>query len=188
MGLLRKWNEYLGPKDERLTAESNACYKTGYYVFLWGTLACLYYGIMVNQVSSTTETPLYTEAGDATFPLYLLLALVVLAGAVVPQGMQQRRGIMSDHNRYAEVEHIPWDFVALLSVATGALAGVLTAGMRIIAEIQIVGIGQVTWAGDIAMGVVIFGMAFALCMVFASLSFRDAIKRRQQLESELEEE
>ena len=77
--------------------------------------------------------------------------------------------------------------MAVLSVLTGALLFVLTTGLRIAAEVQIVGVENVTRAGDAAMGVVYFVMGFGLAMGFVGLQFRSAIKRRQELERELEE-
>ena len=43
------------------------------------------------------------------------------------------------------------------------------------------------WGGDIAVGIVFFGMAFVLGLVLGAAQFRDAIKHREHLERELEE-
>lgn len=187
MYLMRKWNEYMGPKDERLAAESNRYMRIGYYLLLCGSLVCLYYGIMVDQVSSTTDTALYTAAGERVFPVKDLMLVVVFLACFIPLALQMRAGIVSDRSRFASTDKIPWEFVTLLSVAVGGLVGVLTCGMRMVAEIQIVGVESVTWAGDIAMGVVFFTMAFALSLVFTAAMFRDAIKNRQRLEAELDD-
>lgn len=186
MHLIRKWNEYMGPKDERLEAESSRYMKMGYRVLLAGALLCLYYSIMLDQVSDTTGVALCTTAGDRVVPVSLPLAIAVLLAGAVPLALGMQKGIISDRNRYASVERIPWDFVALISLGTGALVGLLTCGMRIIAEVQIVGIDRVTWGGDIAIGVVFFGMAFALSIAFTAAMFHSAIKNRQRLEAELD--
>lgn len=187
MNLIKRWEEYMGPKDERLAAESDRYTKIGYYILLFGTVVCLYYAMMVDQVATTTETAIYTAAGERVFPLWYLIVMVVLVSCLVSLSLQIRAGILSDRNRYASVDSVPWGFVAMVSLICAALTGVLTCGMRMIAEIQIVGIEQVTWFGDIAMGVVFFTMAFCLAMFFTAASFKEAIKNRQRLEDELEE-
>ena len=171
----------------RLAAESTRYMKMGYYILLVGILVCTYYAMMVDQVASTTETAIYTAAGERVFPVWHLVILVVLISCFVPLTLQIRKGILSDRSRYASVDHVPWDFVTVLSLLTGGAVGILTCGMRMIAEIQIVGVDQVTWFGDIAMGVVFFFMAFCLSMVFSAAFFKDAIKNRQRLEKELED-
>lgn len=186
MNIIKRWNEYMGPKDERIEAESARYMKIGYYMLLVGALICLYYGIMVDQVSNTTETAIYTQAGERVFPVGHLMIIVVLLACVIPLGLQMRAGITSDRSRYASVDHIPWKLVTVISLIVGALVGVLTCGMRMVAEIQIVGIDRVTWLGDIAMGVVFFIMAFGLSMLFTSAMFSAAIKNRKRLEEELD--
>ena len=59
--------------------------------------------------------------------------------------------------------------------------------MRVLAEVQIVGVASVAWGGDIAIGVVYFGLAFMLAMAFSASLFRDAIKNRRRLEDELDD-
>ena len=58
--------------------------------------------------------------------------------------------------------------------------------MRIVAEIQIVGLDHVAWLGDLAIGVIFFGMGFAIGFAAIALSIHDAIKRRREIERELE--
>lgn len=83
MYLVRKWNEYMGPKDERLEAEGNKSTKAAAYILLVGSIVSLYYGIMVNQVASTTDHPVLTPLGESVVPVDLLLTLTILAAGVV---------------------------------------------------------------------------------------------------------
>lgn len=188
MNLIKRWNAYMGPQDERLASESCKYMKIGYFILLAGAVICLYYSIMVDQVSTTTDTALYTPVGENVFPVTWLMIIVVLLSSVIPMGMQMRAGIISDRKRYASTDRIPWDFVIMLSLVTGLILGVLTCGLRMVAEIQIVGIEAVTWAGDIAMGVVFFVMGFGLAIVFTAAMFNSAIKNRRRLEAELDDE
>lgn len=186
MNLIKKWNEYMGPKDERLEKESNRYMRISYYILLVGTVLCAYYAIMLEQVSDTTDTPIFTAVGQSVVPVQAGLIVVILLSCFIPLAMEIRAGILSEHSRYASVDHVPWDLVSLLALFCGLGLGVLTTLMRVLAEVQIVGVGNVTWLGDIAMGVVYFGMAFVLAFILTAATFRDAIKRRQQLDSELE--
>ena len=88
---------------------------------------------------------------------------------------------------YAVVARLPWVYVAIFALFCGAVLGVLTCGMRILAEIQIVGIENVAWFGDLAIGVVFFLMGFVVGFVAISLTINDAIKRRRLLEDELQD-
>lgn len=186
MYLTQKWNEIMGPKDERLEIEENKSTKVGAFILLVGSVISMYYAIMLDQVANTTEHPLFTELGAQVVPVYALLTVTILVAGAVSIGMQIRAGMFSSYKRVAEVDAIPWDYVALVAVVCGAILGVLTCIMRIVAEIQIVGIAHVAWGGDIAMGVVYFIMGFGLGFLFMAATIHDAIKRRHQLEAELE--
>ena len=163
MYLIRKWNEYMGPKDERLEAEENKSMKVASYILLVGSTMSLYYWIMVNQVANTTDHPVLTPLGASVVPVDLLLILTILAAGFASVGMQIRGGAFSSYKRYAEVDRIPWDYVASFALFCGAVLGVLTCGMRILAEIQIVGIENVAWFGDLAIGVLLHGLRRRLC-------------------------
>lgn len=185
MYLIRKWNEYMGPKDERLEAEENKSMKVASYILLVGSVVSLYYWIMVNQVAYTTDHPVLTPLGDSVVSVQIPLSLTILVACGVSTGMQIRGGAFSSHRRYAEVDNIPWDYVAITALFCGAVLGILTCVMRILAEIQIVGIESVAWGGDLAIGVVFFGMGFVLGFGAMALLIHDAIKRRRELEREL---
>lgn len=187
MDLIRKYNEFMGPKDERLEAESSRYLRIGYAIFTVGCLLCIYYGVIVSQVASVAEVELYTAAGQRMMPLYELLMVVTIVALLVPCVLQARAGIVSEHARYAQADAIPWDIVVASAFIAATVVGVLTAGFRMLAEVQIVGIQNVMWLGDIAVGVVFFVMVYVLTFVFMGLMFREAIKRRQRLEAQLED-
>lgn len=187
MKLIRRWNEYMGPKDERIESKLGQIYKVGYTIFVIGTIICLYYGLMLDQVSDVAGRPIYTQLGDALFrPTFLLIVVILIAG-IVPSAMMMREGIVNQRTRMAQVEHVPWGYVALISALMGLAVCLGCFVLRALAEIQIVGLANVMWLGDAAIGVVFGGMIFIVgAIVFAS-SISSAIKRRKQLESELED-
>ena len=41
MKIIDRWNEFMGPKDERLTAEANRCAAVGYTILIIGSALCL---------------------------------------------------------------------------------------------------------------------------------------------------
>lgn len=59
--------------------------------------------------------------------------------------------------------------------------------MRILAEIQIVGVENVLWIADVAVGMAFFVIGFVACFVVTALLIRNAIKRRLALEAELQD-
>lgn len=187
MKIIDRWNEFMGPKDERLTAEANRCAAVGYTILIIGSALCLYYGIMLNQVAETTGHPLLTPLGQSVFPVDTALLIIILASGLISTYLQVRSGTFDTHTRIAQSDRIPWDYVALVSLLCGLGLGVTTTVMRILAEVQIVGAENVTWGGDIAMGIVYFTLAFFLAFGLFAATFHSAIDRRRQLERELEE-
>ena len=143
MSLMKRWNEYLGPKDERLEAESARYLRTGYYLLLAGVVMCVYYGVMLEQVACVADVPLLTAAGAGVVSPNVLLMGALLVACFIPLALQARRGIVSDRARFAQVDSVPWDLVLLTSLACGAAVAVLSVVMRVLAEVQIVGVASV---------------------------------------------
>ena len=187
MFLVKKWNEIMGPKDERLEAEENKVYKAVANIFMVGTILTLYYGISLGQVAYVTDHPILTELGDSVVTMQFPLTFTIMIASCVGLFMQTKSGYFSSRKRFAEIDHVPWGFVSLVSVGAGLIVGILTCVMRVLAEIQIVGMGNVMWFGDMAIGIVFFGIAFTICFVLMGYTVHDAIKRRQKLERELED-
>lgn len=187
MYLARKWNEIMGPKDERLEAQENKTVKVSAYILLGGSLVSLYYGILLDQVSRTTEHPILTQLGESVVPVQWPLTFTILAAGFVAIAMQIRAGYFSPYTRIAGVDRIPWGYVAIMALVCGVVLGLLTSVMRVLAEIQIVGVDNVAWLGDFAIGVVFFGMGFVLGFLFTAVAIREAINRRRELECEMEE-
>ena len=186
MYLVRKWNEIMGPKDERLEAEVNKVAKGSDYILLIDSILSLYYAIMLNQVAYTTDSPILTSLGENIIPVQLPLALTILVAGATTIAIQTKSGFFSSRKRFAEIDSMPWDYVSIFAVFCGAVIGILTCTMRIVAEIQIVGFEHVAWLGNLAIGVIFFGMGFALGFAAIALSIHDAIKRRREIERELE--
>ena len=187
MHLIRKWNEFMGPKDERLEAEEGKAVKASAYILLAGSLLTLWYAVSLNQVAYTTDSPLLTPLGESVVAVQWPLLATIFAAGMAGGLIQIRSGVVSARTRYAEVDRIPWDFVSVVAFLCGVAVGVLACVMRILAEVQIVGVENVSCLGDVAMGVVFFGMAFVLAFIFMALSLHGAIARRKELEQQMED-
>lgn len=187
MYLTRKWNEIMGPKDERLEVEESRALKAGANILLAGAVLSLYYAIMLDQVAYTTNHPILTPLGESIVPVSLPLTLTILTAGAVSVSMQTKSGFFSSRKRLAEVDRIPWDYVTVFALFCGCALGILTCAMRIVAEIQIVGIGEVAWFGDLAIGAVFFVMGFAIGFAVIALAIHGAIKRRREIEREMDE-
>ena len=68
MNLIKRYNQIMGPKDERLEAEENKSMKVGGTILLIGSVLSLYYAIMLDQVSSTTDHPSSPRLERSSFP------------------------------------------------------------------------------------------------------------------------
>ena len=126
MKIIDRWNEFMGPKDERLTAEANRCAAVGYAILIIGSALCLYYGIMLNQVAETTGHPLLTPLGQSVFPVDTALLIIILASGLISTYLQVRSGTFDTHTRIAQSDRIPWDYVALISLLCGLGLGTTT--------------------------------------------------------------
>lgn len=187
MGLIRKWREYMGPKDEYLEARENKAIKIGYRVLVVGTLLVLYYQIMLQQVSSVLDDPIYTALGNRLVPSSLLLAIAILASCVTVTTIQTRSGSTSSYQRFANVDRIPWDFVCLVALTCGVVLGTLTFVMRVIAEMQIAGFENVMWLPDVVIGAFMGSLGFVVGLIAYASFFSSAIERRRKIERELED-
>ena len=76
-------------------------------------------------------------------PIQLQFGVIIVA-CFVSLYLETRNGITSDRMRLATVDKVPRDYVAVLSFLSGALLFVLTTGLRIAAEVQIVGVENET--------------------------------------------
>ena len=94
MKIIDRWNEIMGPKDERLAAEANRCAAIGYTILIIGSALCLYYGIMLNQVAETTGHPLLTPLGQSVFPVDTALLIVILGSGLISTYLQVRSGAL----------------------------------------------------------------------------------------------
>lgn len=175
MNLVKKWKEYFGDKDERIDAEVNRIYKTGFLMLAFGTLLGLFYSINLSQVRSVAFDESTSLDGLTVFMFGLLFVTCVVCTV-----MQVRKGIVDEHVRFADTNAFPTGYFTLVSVFTG-VAVVLVCGLcRCIAEIQIIGLAQVHWGINFLMNVPT-GVFVTLLLVLVFYVTYRAAKRRQKV-------
>ena len=97
-----------------------------------------------------------------------------------------RKGF-GDDNRFAEAEQFPIGYYAIASIAFAVAVDVLTTGLRVLAEFQVLGAGEIMWPA------VAFGSVFALVagiplfLLGFWVAFKSAQSRRRQLDMRLGE-
>lgn len=107
------------PIDERIVAESNKIYRTGYLIMTFGILLDLYLklsGFQMSEQGMTVEFPLVEFA-------------VFMAAQIVCCIMMVRKGFISD-SHFAETDTFPAKHFGLVSLAAGFGAGAVFTLLR----------------------------------------------------------
>lgn len=167
------------PKDERITAQLAPVYKTGFFV--------LFFGILFD-VSTRYNYLAQTDADGNPFAQNTLETVFLFVACAVVLGMMDRRGVYSDSLRYTEARTFLDTGAIAPALATAALISIAAVGGRLCNEVLLFGWGEVTWAGDIAMLVVMFGMFAILLLALQYFIWRSYRTREDRLLSETEDE
>ena len=169
-----------GPQDERLVAESNRIYAKGFAGLAFVCCMVFLYQTMLEQVSCVEEVPLYTNVGQRLLSPSLLLIAGMVAVCVTCLSLQCKKGFV-DTGRFGEADRFAAEYYLACSGAFGAVLMLVMAGLRIVAEWQIVGFDNILWLPDLAVGAVFGMMGFALLTLAFYLTFLDAKRNRQKL-------
>lgn len=182
----QQWRACAGPKDERVEAESNRVYKLGFVMLSFGVLVYLYYDWSFKQAMCMRDV-LANGTGRMEFTtadlfLYGWFALTMVVGMV----LLVRKGF-GDDNRFAEVEQFPIGHYALASIVFVVCVDVLATAIRILAEFQVLGAGEITWPAVAFGSVFAFVVGIPLFLLGYWISFKTAQSRRKQLELRFDE-
>jgi len=175
MKLIDGWKRYFGEKDEREYAEMNRIYKTGFLMLTGSLCVYLYYSLTLAQVRSVVTDEMVID-GSTLFILALLLITCLVCTI-----MQVRKGIVDEHVRFSDAEVFPSGYFGLVSSLTGVAVVILFMLCRGVAEAQVLGMNQVHWLVNLAMGVGtgIF-TSFLAYLVFYCI-FRAAKNRQKKM-------
>lgn len=166
-----------GPKDERISAQLGSIYKIGFYIMVWGILFDLY--TRFNYLAQR-------DVDGNTLVQSPLEYLVLIVACVVVATLMTRRGIYSDSLRFTEARSFAQTGMIVPSIGLAVLIAVAAVGGRLYNEMLIFGWSGVTWAGDIAMFIILLGMFAALVLAIQYLSWRSYRRREDRLEREEE--
>jgi hypothetical protein len=111
----------------------------------------------------------------------------LIAAVVTVAVMKARRGIYSDSLKFTESRTFGEAGLVAPSLGLAALVGAGAVGGRLCNEVALFGWGGVTWAGDIAMFIVVFGMIAGLALAFQYLSWWSYRRREDALMQEDED-
>lgn len=166
-----------GPKDERLSAQLGPIYKTGFYILLFGILFDVY--TRYNYLAQVDRE------GNAVVTSPLEIAVLVTACLVVVF-MMARRGVYSDSLRFTEAQSFSQTGMVAPSAGIAALLAIAAVGGRLYNEVMLFGWGEVTWAGDIAMLVVMLCMFVPLFLLANYCTWKSYRNREDRLAREEE--
>lgn len=161
------------PTDERVKQEVDRIYKVGYYILTFGITIDL----LLQAIDNTGGAGQFRWVEFGVFMLAQIACIL----------LQWRKGLMDD-NAFAEADHFPVGHYLFVSLAAGAVAGIVLTVLRV---------RQFVPAGSGSS--VLFGMSagffFSACiptalaiMLIYFISFRMARRRRRQTERALEED
>lgn len=166
------------PRDERITAQLAPIYKTGFYVLLAGMLFDVF--TRYNYLAQTDAD------GNPLAQSSLEVAFILIACAIV-LSMMQKRGVYSDTLRYTEARTFLDTGALTPALGAAALVSLAAVGGRLYNEVRLFGWENVTWAGDIAMLVIMlgmFGILFSALQYLIWRSYRTHEDRLLQAESD----
>lgn len=185
--IVKKWRLYAGPKDERLEAEACRIYRAGFMLLAFGMLVFFLYDMMAQQIAwvhnanaAGTHAMFSSPALTAMFVWFLVVMFVCVI-------MQTRKGFV-ETNRFAQTNSFPKGYFSLISGISGIACALVIFAMRSIAEVKIVPLDEVFWLPNLAVGIVTGAFVFAATLALFYATYREAKRKREQLERELDDE
>lgn len=175
---------FLGPRkeiDERIVAESNRIYKTGFWLFVVGYGLYAWHGFMLSQVAFVNElTPDFETSVSPFLNTWFLLVFAVVGL------MLARKGIFPSDD-LDEHELFPVERCLNVSFGSASAVFVLATLMRALAEFELMGFEGVNWLDDVVIACVFAMEAFVAVLVCFAVSHAVAKRRRKRLEADLDE-
>ena len=120
--------------------------------------------------------------GEIRDPIESAVLLIALLFVGV---MQARSGVLSDSMRVIEAESFFETGFIQKGIALAGLLSIAAVGGRLYNEVRLFGWDGVTWAGDIAMLVVMLGMFSVMFIVFLYWAWWD-YRRKEAKSSEVD--
>lgn len=184
MRLVESLRAFGGPVDERVRAEMNRVYKTGFWILAVGLIVYQYYGYWKSQVEwayGLVDSPHAHEYVDPFVRMLFFAAFVVIAFLMYRRGLPASSGCGDSGGSSVAV--------CLTGAAVAGFAvGALTAAVRFVAQCQMLGFERMRPLDDAVIGVVM-GLQAGLLVFLVLLAYYHLAKRRiAKLEENLDDE
>lgn len=168
--------------DERLVAESNRIYKTGFWLFVVGYGLYVWHSFMLSQVAFVNDlTPGFETEVSPFLNSWFLLVFAVVGFLLV------RKGIFA-FDDLDEQGLFPVERCLGASFGSAAVVLVLATLMRALAEFELMGFEGVNWLDDVVIACVFAMEVFVAALVCFAASYAVAKRRRKRLEADLDDE
>jgi hypothetical protein len=159
-------------RDERSSSILAPIYRKGFYILAIGIAFDLY--TRCNYLAQGDGNAL----GEIRDPIESAVLLIALLFVGV---MQARSGVLSDSMRVIEAESFFETGFIQKGIALAGLLSVAAVGGRLYNEVRLFGWDGVTWAGDIAMLVVMLGMFSVMFIVFLYWTWWDYRRKEAKI-------
>ena len=176
---------FFGPSrelDERLVAESNRVYKTGFWLFVVGYGLYVWHGFMLSQVAYVNDlAPGFQTEVSPFLNTWFLLVFAVVGFLLV------RKGIFAFDDLDGQ-GLFPVERCLGASFGSAAIVFVLATLMRALAEFELMGLEGVNWLDDVVIACVFAMEAFVAALVCVAASYAVAKRHRKRFEADLDDE
>ncbi len=166
-----------GGRDERLSSLLAPIYRTGFRIMAGGILFDLY--TRFNYIAQSGE-------GESILADSPLESAVLIVACLYVAIAQARTGVFSDSLRVLESQTFWGTGLPQRGLAIAALIAVAATGGRLYNEVILYGWGQVTWAGDVAMLIVLLALYAGLIVGALYLEWRRYRRAEERLAAEEE--
>lgn len=181
--LKEAYSRFKGEPDERIVAESNRIYRTGFWLFAIGYLVYRWHGWMLAQVAYVNDLVPTFDVAPYVDPFLQTGFFFVFAVVIV---MLCYKGIFSASG-LGDEDVFP--AAACLGAAGVGAFGmfVLATFMRALAEFELMGLSGVNMFDDVLIAVIFAVQVFVLVLVACSVTFYVAKRRRKRLEANFDD-
>lgn len=166
--------------DERIVAESNRIYTTGFWLLVVGYLLYVWHGWMLTQVAYVNELEPTFDASAFASPFMNAWLLVVFAAVTF---LLWRKGIYSSAG-LEECDLFPVEASLGSSLASALVMFVSATLMRAFAEFELMGLAGVNLLHNVVIASVFAMEVFVLVLMVIAFSYFAAQRRRKRAEAE----
>lgn len=167
--------------DERIVAESNRIYKTGFWLFVAGYGLYVWHRFMLSQVAFVNGLTSDFEAADPFLSFWFMLVFAIVWFMLV------RKGIFSS-DPFGGYDLFPVERFLITTFGSAAIVFVFATLMRALVEFELMGLGGVNLLDDIVIACVFAMEVYVLSIVGFIATYYAAKRRCKHIECDLDDE